>query len=800
MSPRWRKVLNDLQAASGRFMMMGAALTASITVVTAILAAYAILAREVPRNYLDTNPASAQLEMDRVDSALVGLVRSHPDIADVEAASTLTGRIEVAPHEWMLLRLFVVPDFKALRINAFRVQSGAWPPPTGSMLVERSALPLTNAQVGTSVAVQTAPGSKRSLLISGVVHDAGLAPAWQEQTIYGFITAATMAVLGNDPELHLLKIIVRKDAGNARAIEETVGKLARWLEDRGYDVHEARIPPPQRHPHQGQLNAVLRMLLIFSLLALLLGAVLMATSIGSLLAQQGRQIAIMKATGARSGQIAALYLGLVGLLGAACVVVGLPAGLSAGRGFVSVVAALLNLDIATRAVPGWLYAVIAALGILVPLVTTLVPILAAARRTIREAIDDHGIAIRGFGFNAMDRLLGRIRLSDPAITLAMRNSFRRRARLLLTLALLATAGAMFIASINLKFAWEDHVRRAVSYRHYDLEIGLQDPAPQPRTIAVVNAVPGVRAAEAWNVASAAVDTGRSLEIARTYPDGSHGGFSLRSAPPRTDLVGIHLLGGRWLQPGDKDSIVLNELAHTSSFPSVRVGQWISLLVEGRPVRLRVVGIIRELLTPAAGYTSAEMFAEATGQVAATNTIRIVGPRRGPIDAVAQSVVAALEREQIGVQSIITEKRLGAAQSGHIYILAFALGFIAVMMAVVGALGLASALSTAVVERTREFGILRAIGATSREVSKSVLSEGVFIGLLSGGAAVALSMPISLGVGRVLASISNQPLSLALSPVAAGLWFAIVLLAASAASLYPARQAAQLTVRQALCVT
>jgi putative ABC transport system permease protein len=800
MSPRWSKVLGDVRAARGRFLMMGVALAAGVTVVAAILAAYAILTREVPRNYTSTNPASAQLQMDRVDRALISAVRSRPEIADAQASSTLPGRIEVGPNEWMPLLLFVVPDFENLRINAFRSESGAWPPPTGSMLVERSALALTRTSVGGSLAVQTSHGRGRSLLIAGIVHDAGLAPAWQEQTVYAYITPATLATLGESPEPNLLKIVVKHDAGNARAIEATARSLAGWLRDRGHRVHEVRIPPPNRHPHQGQLNAVLTMLLIFSLLALSLGAVLTATIIGGLLAQQTRQIAIMKAIGARSGQIAVPYLCLVGLMGAVCVAIGLPPGLLAGRGFFAVVAELLNLDIASGAVPGWLFATVAALGILAPLAAALVPVLIATRRTVRAAIDDHGVARGAMAFGALDRVLARVRLSEPALTLALRNTFRRRGRLFLTLSLLATAGAMFIASVNLEHAWEDYVVQAAAYRHYDLEIQLRHPVPQAEVLARVTAIPGVRNAEAWSIAPAAVDRGDGLEIVRTYPDGGHGGFSLRSAPAQTDMVDLHLLEGRWLQPQDTDAIVLNQLARTSTFPAAKPGQWISLRVEHRPVRLRVVGITRELLTPGAGYTTAAVFDDAQPQAGLTNAIRVTVSEQGTADAVARSIVAALERDRIGVRSVWNEKLLGAAQAGHIYILVFALGFIALMMALVGTLGLASALSTSVVERTHELGVMRAIGARSGDVMKCLLSEGLFTGLMSWTIAVPLSSPISAGVGRILASISNQPLSLVLSPPAAGSWLFIVVIASAAASLYPAARASRLTVRQALAFT
>ncbi len=799
MRPRWRKVWADLHSARSRFLLMSVALAASITVVAAIFTAYAILSREVPRNYVDSNPASAQLHMDGIDSALIKQVGMLPNIADAEASATLSARIEVAPNQWMSLLLFVVPDFRQLRINTFRPESGAWPPPLGAMLVERSAMPLTGAAVGDSISVQTESGGKRKLVIAGVVHDAGLAPAWQEQTVYGYLNPETLTALGESGALDLLKIVVSKGADDATQIQATAGSVADWLHENGHHVHEIRIPPPLRHPHQGQLNAVVRMLQMFSLLALLLGAILCATIIGGLLAQHNRQIAIMKAIGARSNQIAGLYLGLVGLIGIVSVAISLPLGLRAGRAFVSVVAELLNLEIASYAVPGWLPAGVIAVGLLAPVITALIPILIASRRTVREAIDDHGVARNGAGFGALGRWLTRVGVSDPGLTLALRNTFRRRGRLLMTLGLLATAGSMFIASINLKMAWEDFVAQAIAYQHYDLELRLQRPASKQRAINLVAATPGIADAEVWNITSAALDQGSEVDIVRTYPDGGHGGLSLRSAPPRTRLVDLQPLEGRWLDAADDEAIVLNQMAHSSMFRNVQVGQYVALKVHDRPLRLRVIGIARELLTPSAGYVTAATYAAATSGTEDVNAIRIRFAGSAPSQT-TETLVAALEREQIGVKTVMTKQRVGAAQAGHIYILVFALGFIAGMMAIVGTLGLASMLGTSVIERTRELGVMRAIGARSSDVLKSVLGEGLFAGLLSWLIAIPLSIPISAGVGGVLASISNQPLTLTLSPAAAGLWLGLVLIASAAASFLPARRATQLTVRQTLAVT
>jgi putative ABC transport system permease protein len=797
VSPRWKKLLGDLRSAKSRFLMMVAAIAVSTAAVGTILSAYAILTREVSRNYLGTNPASAQLEFRAVDDSLVRTILSRPEIADAEASSTVLARIEVAPSEWLPLMLFVVPDFNHLRINAFRPESGAWPPLTGSLLLERTALALTRTQVGKSISVQAPNGRKSSLLISGLVHDPGLAPAWQEQTVYGYITPSTLIALGESGDLQLVKIVVRDHAGSMPAIEDTTRHLGQYLAGKGYTVEEIRIPPPGMHPHQSQMMAILVMLLIFSLLALLLGAILSATIMAGLFAQQVRQIAIMKAIGARSLQIASLYAGLIVTIGAASVGLGLPLGLAGGRGFSDLVGRLLNLNIYSYSVPWWVLGVDVLLGIAVLLALALVPIVSAVRRTIREAINDYGVDKQSVGIGVFDRLLARFRSPDPALSMAVRNTFRRRARLLLTLSLLATAGGMFITSLNLKAAWERSLANARADRHYQIEVRLQDSMPESKILEFVEAVPGVRRVESWNILPAAVDSPGHFDIVRTYPDGGHGSFTLRSAPVKTDFITHRLIEGRWLRPDDTDAVVLNHMAR-ALLPNVKVGDVISLIVEQRPVKVRVVGIARELLTPATAYSTPETFARITGQSGFTNAIRVALSDWGAVDAVSRSIEQELAHECMRVKVSITEARFDTAQTGHVYILVFALISMAIVMAVVGTLGLASAMSTSVIERTREFGVMRTIGATSGVVLKTVVGEGVFIGLLSWLIAIPLSLPLSTQVGNLVGTLSFRvPLPLFLSPIALGIWLLIVVAGSAVATAFPAQAAARLTVRETL---
>jgi putative ABC transport system permease protein len=75
---------------------------------------------------------------------------------------------------------------------------------------------------------------------------------------------------------------------------------------------------------------------------------------------------------------------------------------------------------------------------------------------------------------------------------------------------------------------------------------------------------------------------------------------------------------------------------------------------------------------------------------------------------------------------------------------------AALFALIGGLGLASMMSLNVLDRTRELGIMRAIGATTQNVLQIILLEGAFIGALSWVLAVILSIPYSGMMGQVFA--------------------------------------------------
>ena len=125
-------------------------------------------------------------------------------------------------------------------------------------------------------------------------------------------------------------------------------------------------------------------------------------------------------------------------------------------------------------------------------------------------------------------------------------------------------------------------------------------------------------------------------------------------------------------------------------------------------------------------------------------------------------------------------------------------FMAVTLALVGGLGLMGAMSINVLERTREIGVLRAVGATNRGVASVFILEGVLIGALSWAFGSLLALPLGKFLSDMVGiSIMASPLTFSFSMQGVWAWLVIVILLSALASFLPARNASRLTVREVL---
>ena len=782
LAPRWRKLWQDVLAERGRFALMLVAVAVSLGAFGAVLGAYAVLTREMAANYLGTEPAHATLELrGDVDTAVLALARLDPAVAVAEARDVILARARVG-DDWLPLLLFIVDDFASIRLSRFTPQEGAFPPPAGSVLLERTATGVLNAGTSGSLQLKSPNGALTTLPVSGLVHDPGLAPAWQERTGYAYVARQTLRQLGEDGAVHELRVRFEGVAETIPAIQSAAERLAKSLRGQGIGVTEVRVPPPRQHPHQRQMTTVLFLLLAFSVMALILSGVLVANTLAALLARQVREIGVMKTLGARTAQLAAMYVLLVAAIGLASLTLAVPLAMLGARGFASSIATLLNITLTDALPPAWVWGMQLLAGLCVPAAVAALPVWRACRVTVRDAIDRHGANADWLG------------ASSARWPIALRNVMRRPSRLALTMALLAAGGAMFMTALNVSESWERTIAKVYDTRHYDVELRLHG----PQSVALresLAAMPGVRAVEAWGYSKAAFAQPGQIDISHAYPDRGHGAFAVMAPPPDTRLISFPLRAGRWLQLGDREAVVLNHAAAAQQ-PGLKIGGEVLLSIEGQVTHWRLVGIVEEIGAAGIAYVSDQAFARQTGTERQARLLRVATAATDAEERaqMIRRIETRLAQAGGSVEKAVPLAELRTAMGDHIVILIRALIAMAIVMATVGGLGLAASLSIGVLARTRELAVMKTLGATPRRLVGMVLTEAQWVGVLSGVGAFVLSLPLTALLDALvggLGFVAPLPYVVAWAPVLG--WFALVALVSCLAALPPALRAARVSI-------
>jgi putative ABC transport system permease protein len=136
-------------------------------------------------------------------------------------------------------------------------------------------------------------------------------------------------------------------------------------------------------------------------------------------------------------------------------------------------------------------------------------------------------------------------------------------------------------------------------------------------------------------------------------------------------------------------------------------------------------------------------------------VRSSSARQADIDDLARRLDATLGGTPAQASVFTTNQLIQGNQSTFLILDALFYSVVAIV-AIVGAIGLFNALAMGVLERRREIGILRSMGATGRRVAQVFWTEGVGLGLVSWLIAVAIGIPAAYGfvqlVGAVLLAV------------------------------------------------
>jgi putative ABC transport system permease protein len=738
MSMRWRKVLGDLRHAPLQIGAIMLVLGLGVAGVTAALHGQGVLKREIDASFATARVPDLALLLDRVDPAALAALSSHEDVEAVDARRVIYARVLDRTGVWLTVRLHIVQDFQKQVLGKVHRHGEAWPDVSQlneSVFIEQSGEPLLDIAPGAPVQIRRQDGDIVTLRSAGSVHDPAVAPSFQERMVYAYATPAVAAQLGYDATLDQLLAKLRYRGGNADVLE-SANELRSLLQRRGIASIRADVLPAG-HPHAMLMNAMLRVLWVLSALAFVCSAGFIAYMSAAWMRREQRIVGIMKAVGARWHQIAMQYLLLAVPLVLITLALALPAGDLLGRALVRYYAYSLNIDVAQSQAPQFVWQLAAVLALGIPLLAMTLPILRASLMTAYAAIQDPGIAPLNVAGRIAARFIhwpGKLRA-----TFALRNIWRRPWRTSLMVLGLSFGGALLLLTHTNYKSMMAVIDTSLANRGHDIDVVLPRAQTAATIVPVAERTQGVEIAEAWRRAGVTFARTETLHETEGQVARSVG---LTGYPDATRLFKLPVVTGRAPTAGATAEVLVTR-AFKHAFPQVQVGQPLELNFRDTRTVVTVTGMVDEIASVRI-YAPFSTFESVTGLGDASSLLRVKA-NQPDLAAVMRSLDEAFIAARMAPLQLQSRDVVREALEEHFKVVGDVVRMVALAVALIGAILLASTTLLNLMERRREIGVLRTLGATPRTLTAVFLAEGIAVTAISAVLAVAISIPISLAM-------------------------------------------------------
>lgn len=705
------------------------------------------------------------------------LIERIEGVETVDSRTIVTTRFD-SGHGWNNLRLIGVQDFTAMQLDVVDLVEGRFPG-RGEIALDESTLELTPVEIGQVVAVRSSPADPLEYLtVVGFTRSPAMLGAGIMNRALAYSDSSTVqSYSGRTADNYLLIRVHDPDQAG-----QTASEVSRLLSKRGVFTGSFTIRDPSGFVGSQELNTLLLLLTIFSVLGAALSSFLIANTMLAVMAEESTQIGIIKSTGGQRWQVTTTYLAYATILGLAGTAAGLLIGLVVGLVVASFLTGMTGLNDPALTLTSREIGLAVLVGAIVTIGATLVPALLSANQKVAPLLRSSGVRVeRGLG--TIRKLTAPVSRISSNVAVGLRNVMRRPGRTIMTLIVVTVAVAAFISTQALSQSVETTVDELYDLYGADGWLSFRRQT-SPALASDIASNPNVLQVEAWTSATGAIGAIRT---------------DIWGMPVEDPLYSYRLVEGSWFTRSNPMSAVLSK--NLASEINARTGETILLDVGNRRVPLTVSGIVNDSSTYLGSTTTGKVF------MATADVNRLVG-RTGSVDVFAMKLRSSepefvnmtLEQleEQLRLNGPISLAAHEDQQSARraIDVLTLMLNAMVVVVAVVGLIGIANTLLINITERRREFGILRTLGARSVHMLTILISEGVAlaaIGLVSG---VLVGYPLA----KVMVNLTSQELfelSFHLSLLNIVATFLVAILAVAAVSSLPGLLASRIQPIQVL---
>ena len=792
LRPRWSKVLSDLWDDKTRTSLVIISIAVGVFAIGMIISAYVILKEDINRSYAAVNPPNIEVWTDPFYEDFVRIIEKVPGVKDAEGRRLVDVRVRTGNENWQNLKLVGVSDFPG-KINHLEPIEGTAIPGNSELIVSQNLMHKTGFHTGDIIEIELPDATKHKLTLVGLVTDQTTSRPDPNATNNGYINMQTMRALGLGESFNQFMITVDGDGGDHAYIDSVSASVQDKIERSQREVYRTKEKLSTEHPMTETILAVIGVLGALGGLITILSSSLIINTLNALLTQQLRQIGIMKLVGGRSFQILGMYLILIIAYSLVALVLAVPLGAVAGYALALFITNMMGAVVqGFRIIPTAVITQIV-IAILIPLGAGFFPVRSGAKTNVRRAISNY----RPTNQSEKDSLFSRnshwFRWISRPVLLSFRNTFRKRGRLLLTIFTLTVAGAVFIAVFNVRDSMSNLMDQLMQHFLGDVTVDLSQPYPVSQVERSLLAIPGIEFVEGWSGVGGEIwDASDNLVT----------NITIIAPPQDTKLLTPELVAGRWLIPGEEKAIVVSDTIY-ESYPDLQPGDRLIIKIPGHLEEgWTVAGIFRfvNMLGDPLAYANFDFITSQLNMANQASSFRIITSSH---DAASQRALTGqidrhLTDRGYAVQGVQSGYLLRENATQAVNILVIFLLIMAILTAFVGSIGLTGTMSINVLERTREIGVMRTIGAVDTVIMQSVIIEAMVIGVITWILAIGISFPISFLLLTIIGkAMMGSALVLNYTPLGILLWLGVVIILSIFASIMPARNAARLTINEVL---
>jgi putative ABC transport system permease protein len=728
-----KKSLTDLTRRKARAVF--AVLTLAIAVASVGIFAIPSLMDKAMQKEVDANrlpDLTLSTKPLALPPAQLTALRRLPNVKGADGRSYFQTRIWIGERRVKAI-VVAVPDYAHQGVDVVSLVSGTSPVGMGVLSdVQNDKQGRFSGKEGSAIRIVGVAGRTLTVPVTGVARNLiGSQAAKGLDAVVLYSRPALLAKLGADPGYSSLefRLVDPSKAAAERTAAAARSYLAANTAFKGFsDLPDIR--EPGTYPGKELFDQLASLMNVFTLLALAAGLVLIANTMTTLIGEQRREIGMMKAIGGTRRQIRRVYLRTAILLGAAGSVLGVVLGLAIANAVVrffgsSFFAISPGFEVSVPVVVASIL-----VGLVAPPLAALPAIRRGARISVREGLEEVP-ALQG-GQAALDRSLRRLAFLPRTAQIGVRNVTRRGRRSVTTVVQIALAVGTLLAVLSLVDSVTKTTNAVWNQAHWDVElntvVGTQFDA---RAARLIQTTPGVAQAQP--------------SLMNTLKFKGKDGWLF--AFPRQPMFDTPITEGRMFTAADAASrarvaVIAGNFARATG---TRVGDTVTLQTAAGPAAFRVIG-----------KTSSQWY-NGTGFFVPLQTVQQILHR----DTVNGFLVRTTSRDHGAIDRTTTrlEDRLGAAGYGvgtqvkysaqranvsQNKVLSTAIGVLGLLIVAISMVGLVNAITMSVLERTREIGVLRCIGARARDIRRIFGAEGIAVSL----AGWLLGIPVGYALARL----------------------------------------------------